>query len=68
MGIGYRETIVHAANLSAIEQALQHVYNGYYFIYSDGNMHGLCTGMKVRLGEKSLANPRRLKAVVIEEV
>ena len=43
-------SIVHAANLSTIEQAPQRVYNGYYFIDSDGNMHGLCTGMKVRLG------------------
>ena len=43
-------SIVHAANLSTIEQAPQRVYNGYYFIDSDGNMHGLCAGMKVRLG------------------
>jgi hypothetical protein len=41
---------VHAANLYTIEQAPQRVYSGYYFIDSDGNMHGLCTGMKVRLG------------------
>lgn len=43
-------SVVHAANLSTIEQAPQRVYNGYYFIDSDGNMHGLCAGMKVRLG------------------
>ena len=43
-------SIVHAAILSTIEQASQRVYSGYYFIASDGNMHGLCAGMKVRLG------------------
>jgi Domain of unknown function (DUF5348) len=43
-------SIVHAANLSKIGQAPQRVYNGYYFIDSDGNMYGLYTGMKVRLG------------------
>jgi hypothetical protein len=43
-------SIVHAANLYTIEQAPQGVYSGYYFIDSGGNMHGLCAGMKVRLG------------------
>jgi hypothetical protein len=43
-------SIVHAANLYTIEQAPQRVYSGYYFIDSGGNMHGLCAGMKVRLG------------------
>jgi Domain of unknown function (DUF5348) len=43
-------SIVHAANLYTIEQAPQRVYSGYYFVDDGGNMHGLCTGMKVRLG------------------
>ena len=43
-------SIVHAANLYTIEQAPQRVYSGYYFIESGGSMHGLCSGMKVRLG------------------
>jgi Domain of unknown function (DUF5348) len=43
-------SIVHAANLSTIEQAPQRVYNGYYFIDNGGNMHALCAGMNVRLG------------------
>lgn len=43
-------SIVHAANLYTIEQTPQGVYSGYYFIDSGGNMHGLCAGMKVRLG------------------
>jgi hypothetical protein len=43
-------SIVHAANLYTIEQTPRRVYNGYYFIDSGGNMHGLCAGMKVRLG------------------
>jgi hypothetical protein len=43
-------SIVHAANLYTIAEAPQRVYSGYSFIDSGGNMHGLCTGMKVRLG------------------
>ncbi len=43
-------SIVHAANLYTIEQAPQRVYSGYYYIDSGDNMHGLCIGMKVRLG------------------
>jgi hypothetical protein len=43
-------SVVHAANLHTMAQAPQRVYSGYYFIDSDGNMHGLCAGMNVRLG------------------
>ncbi len=43
-------SVVHAENLYTMEQAPQRVYSGYYFMDSGGNMHGLCTGMKVRLG------------------
>ena len=39
-----------AADLYAIERAPQRVYSGIYFIDSSGNMCGLCSGMKVRLG------------------
>ena len=43
-------SIAHAADLYAIERAPQRVYSGIYFIDSSGNMCGLCSGMKVRLG------------------
>jgi hypothetical protein len=41
-------SIAHAANLYVIESAPQRVYSGYYFIDNDGNICGLCAGMKVR--------------------
>ena len=41
-------SIEHASGLYAIEKALQSVSSGYYFLASDGNVCGLCTGMKVR--------------------
>ncbi len=41
--------IEHAANLYAIESAPRRVYSGFYFVDNDGNICGLCAGMKVRL-------------------
>ena len=43
-------SIVHASNHYTVAQAPQRVYSGYFFIASGGNMHGLRTGMNVRLG------------------
>jgi uncharacterized protein DUF5348 len=43
-------SIEHAANLYAIESAPRPIYSGFYFIDNDGNICGLCAGMKVRLG------------------
>jgi Domain of unknown function (DUF5348) len=41
-------SIEHASGLYAIEQVLQPVSSGYYFLASDGNVCGLCAGMQVR--------------------
>jgi hypothetical protein len=41
-------SIEHASGLYATQQASQPVSSGYYFLASDGNMCGLCAGMKVR--------------------
>jgi len=43
-------SIACAANLYVLESAPQRVYSGYYFLDHDGNICGLCAGMKVRLG------------------
>jgi hypothetical protein len=41
-------SIEHAGGLYALEQAAQPASSGYYFLASDGNVCGLCAGMKVR--------------------
>ena len=42
-------SIEHAGGLYALEQAAQPVSRGYYFLGSDGNVCGLCAGMRVRV-------------------
>ena len=41
-------SIEHASGLYTSEHTPQAVSSGYYFLASDGNMCGLCAGMKVR--------------------
>jgi hypothetical protein len=41
-------SIEHASGLYAREHTPQPVSSGYYFLASDGNVCGLCAGMKVR--------------------
>jgi hypothetical protein len=41
--------IEHAGGLYALEQAPQQASSGYYFLASDGNMCGICAGMKIRV-------------------
>ena len=41
-------SIEHASCLYANEHMPQAVSSGYYFLASDGNVCGLCAGMKVR--------------------
>ncbi len=43
------ESIEHASGPYALEQAARPASNGYYFLASDGNVCGLCAGMKVRV-------------------
>ena len=43
-------SIAYTANLYGIESAPHRLYSGYYFLDHDGNVCGLCAGMKVRLG------------------
>ena len=41
-------SIEHAGGLYALEQAAQPASSGYYFLAREGNVCGLCAGMKVR--------------------
>jgi hypothetical protein len=42
-------SIEHAGGLYTLELAVQPVSSGYYFLSNDGNVCGLCAGMKVRV-------------------
>ena len=42
-------SIEHAGGLYALEHAAQSVSSGYYFLANDGNVCGLCAGMRVRV-------------------